>query len=208
MKKILLILVLLIAAFWAYKYFKTDDAKAVHEKPKPVAVSVHSEAFNQSLADMLTVYYAMTDGFVNWDSSVVNTQANRLQGSLDNLLMDELKMDSVIYQTALFPFENARSGVGAILSATDWEGKRRGLQDLSENIRMLLITVKYDGATLYWQECPMAFGEGVRGNWLSAEETVVNPYLGNKDPQYGATMLHCGETKATIGPSTTDQPAQ
>lgn len=207
MKKLLLILVLVIAAFLVYKYaFKKSEPE--REKPAAIAVSAHSEAFNESVADMLNAYYTMTDGFVNWDSAAVNTNAIHLQDALNKLQMDELKKDTVIYETALFPFDNAKNGVASIISASGWEDKRRTLQDLSENIRMLLITVKYDGGTVYWQECPMAFGEGNRGNWLSANEKVVNPYLGNKDPKYGATMLNCGETKAKIYFSHADSTAQ
>ena len=69
---------------------------------------------------------------------------------------------------------------------------------------MLLITIKYDQGVVYWQECPMAFGENTIGNWLSAEEKVINPYLGAKDPKYGATMLNCGETKEKINFSVPD----
>ncbi len=207
MKKLLLFLVVLVAAFLVYKYAFKKNAPP-HEKPEAVAVSTHSDAFNTSVSDMLTSYYGMTDGFVNWDSSVVNAAALHLGQALDKLMMDELKKDTVIYETALFPFENARQATASIVSAGTWEEKRRALQDLSENIRILLITVKYDGATVYWQECPMAFGEGIRGTWLSADEKVVNPYLGNKDPKYGATMLHCGETKAKIEFSAAESAAQ
>jgi hypothetical protein len=61
-----------------------------------------------------------------------------------------------------------------------------------------LTAVKYDRAELYWQECPMAFGEDRPGNWISKTKDVRNPYLGTKDPQYGNKMLNCGAPKYTI----------
>ena len=140
----------------------------------------------------------MNGGFVNWDSTTVNQYAGALQKSLNGFRTDDLKIDSTIYQTALFPLDNAKNSVATILTSGDWAGKRRALQDLSDNLRTLLITVKYDQGVVYWQECPMAFGEGMAGNWLSNKEEVVNPYLGNKDPQFGASMLNCGETKMKI----------
>lgn len=198
MKKLLLVVLLIIAAFVVYKYvFKKDDHK-VKETPKALAVSAHSDTFNQSVKDILSAYYALTDGFVNWDTSSVNKNAVALQAAINNLKVDELKRDSIIYETVLFPLENTRNSVASILTADNWEGKRKSLQDLSENLRMLLITIKYDQEVVYWQECPMAFGEGTIGNWLSNNEKVINPYLGKKDPKYGATMINCGETKETI----------
>ena len=44
----------------------------------------------------------------------------------------------------------------------------------------------------------MAFGEGKEANWISNGVEIVNPYLGKRDPTYGAGMLHCGEVKDTI----------
>lgn len=197
MKKFLLLLALVAGVFLVYKFFfKKDEPKP--DKPKPIAVSKHSEAFNQSVNIILTDYYNMNGGFVNWDSTTVNQSAGALQKSLNGFRTDDLKIDSTIYQTALFPLDNAKNSVATILTSGDWAGKRRALQDLSDNLRTLLITVKYDQGVVYWQECPMAFGEGMAGNWLSNKEEVVNPYLGNKDPQFGASMLNCGETKMKI----------
>ncbi|MFT4095271.1 MAG: hypothetical protein QM640_16695 [Niabella sp.] len=199
MKKLLLIVILVAAAFLIYKYaFKKNAANNEKEAPRSLAVRAHSREFDQSVNDMLSGYYGLTDGFVNWDSAAVNTQAARLETALKGVKTDELRKDTAIYQTALFPLDNAKGNVSTILTGNGWEEKRRGLQELSENLRMFLITIKYNKDTVYWQECPMAFGENTIGNWLSAKATVVNPYLGRKDPQFGATMINCGETKEKI----------
>lgn len=197
MKKLLIVIVVAVGAFLIYKkFFKKNEPAA--EEPKPISVSKHSDVFNRSVDDILNGYYQMTEGFVNWDADKVNTTSTGLQKALDSLKVDELKKDSSIYQTILFPWDNAKNNIAAIVSSVDWNGKRRALQDLSDNLRTLLLTVKYDRAVVYWQECPMAFGEGMAGNWLSRKQEVINPYLGNKDPQYGATMLNCGENKSKI----------
>ena len=203
MKKLFLILLLLVAAYLIYKYaFKKDEPKGA--APQSLAVSAHSEAFNTSVDAMLKNYFAMTDGFVNWDSSAVNKNAAALLESVGKLDMEDLKKDSIIYQTALSPVENLKSNAGAIISEGDWTAKRYALRDLSDNLRNFLITVKYDADPVYWQECPMAFGEGNSGNWLSKDEAITNPYLGKKDPKYGASMLSCGETKQKIDFSVPD----
>ncbi|MCH5598566.1 DUF3347 domain-containing protein [Niabella ginsengisoli] len=207
MKKLLLVVILLVVAFLIYRYaFKKDEPK--EEAPKGLAVSVHSEAFNASVDAVLKNYFAMTEGFVNWDSTVVNKGAANMLESVNNLALEDLKKDSMIYQTALFPVENLKSNAAAISGENDWAAKRYALRDLSDNLRNFLITVKYDAEPVYWQECPMAFGEGNSGSWLSDKEAIVNPYLGKKDPKYGATMLACGETKQKIDftvPDTTQQ---
>ena len=197
MKKLLILLLVVVGAFLIYKYFfKKDEPKG--EEPKPLAVSQHSDVFNESVNNVLNYYYQMADGFVNWDQETVNKSSEGLKIALDSFKVEELKKDSTIYETALFPLENARASATAINASADWKERRRSLQDLSDNLCTLLLTVKYDQGIVYWQECPMAFGDGMAGNWLSDKEEVVNPYLGTKDPQYGNTMLNCGETKMKI----------
>ena len=197
MKKLLGIIAILIVAFLVYKYVSKEKEPAGPE-PQGLAVSAHSEDFNKSVADLLDSYYSMTDAFVNWDSSGVNKNAVALQAAIENFKAEELKKDSVIYETVLFPLDNSKNNVASIIQSSDWTEKRHSLQDLSENLRSLLITIKYDQGVVYWQECPMAFGEGASGSWLSNAEKIINPYLGKKDPKYGETMLNCGEIKETI----------
>ncbi|WP_346238270.1 DUF3347 domain-containing protein [Niabella insulamsoli] len=204
MKKLLLVLVVLVAAFLVYKYaFKKDEP--AKDEPKPLAVSAHSAAFNASVEAVLKSYYAMNDGFVNWDSAVVNQQAAALVDAANKLDLEDLKKDSMIYETALYPVENIKGNADAIAAEADWTAKRQALRDLSDNLRNFLITVKYDAAVVYWQECPMAFGENSPGSWLSSQEAIVNPYLGKKDPKYGESMLSCGETKQKIDFAAADE---
>ncbi|MFV0607181.1 MAG: DUF3347 domain-containing protein [Niabella sp.] len=197
MKKFLLFLLILAGGFLVYKfYFKKEKPKG--DKPQPIVVSQHSKEFNHAVENILDAYFNMNEGFVNWDSTVVNKEAEKLRQTLKEFNIDELKKDSVIYETVLFPLNNAVSAVTNIQTETEWLKKRQGLQDLSDNLRTLLLTIKYDQRIVYWQECPMAFGEGMSGNWLSNKEDVVNPYLGKKDPKYGDGMLNCGKTKMAI----------
>jgi hypothetical protein len=168
-------------------------------KPEPIHVSKHSEAFNLSMGNVLNNYYKMAEGFVNWDTAVINSSGNELRISLDSLKLDELKKDSSgIYESALDPLANSKAEVMSILSDPSFSEKRGSLNILSDNLRLLITSVKYDRAILYWQECPMAFGEDRPGNWLSSTKEVRNPYLGTKDPQYGNKMLNCGAPKYII----------
>ena len=69
---------------------------------------------------------------------------------------------------------------------------------IGESIYPLLKTIHYDGNTLYWQNCPMAFGEDKGANWISNTAEIINPYLGKNHPEFKGTMLHCGEVKDSI----------
>ncbi|ANH80857.1 hypothetical protein A8C56_07565 [Niabella ginsenosidivorans] len=197
MKKLLILVLMLAAAFLIYR-FAFKKKRAPREKPVPVAVSEQSAGFNQSMNSILSSYYRMTEGFVNWDTAAVGSAATGLETALKQLNVEELKKDTTIYQTALYPLELAKTNTATIAAGRDWTERRHALNDLSDNIRTLLLTIKYDQAPVYWQECPMAFGEGESGDWLSSKAEIINPYLGNKDPKYGKSMLNCGENKMTI----------
>lgn len=190
---------LLLAGIIRFLFFAAGGgSNSSGPKPESLAVSKHSEAFNNSISAVLNAYYKMTEGFVNWDTAAIGSSGNELKIALDSLKIDELQKDSVIYQTALEPYANAKTELKAILADPSIDEKRGSLNILSDNLRNLLVIVKYDRAKIYWNECPMAFGEDKPGNWLSKTTEVRNPYMGIKDPQYGDKMLDCGGPKDTI----------
>jgi Protein of unknown function (DUF3347) len=202
MKKVLAvlgILVLLFAAFIWYFYFGGKRRVNSGPKPVPIAVSKHSDVFNKSVGEVLNEYYNLAEAFVNWDTNSINKYGNAIKTALDNLKLEELKADTTgIYESALDPVANAKTEVENILGNSSIDAKRTSLNALSENLRLLLIVVKYDREKMYWQECPMAFGEEKPGNWLSKTIAVRNPYLGTQHPEYKDQMLHCGGPKDTI----------
>jgi len=167
-------------------------------KPQPITVSKHSDIFNNSVEALLNAYYQMTEGFVSGDTTAINKAGYELRTALDSLKIDELQKDSIIYQTALDPYNNAKIELSSILADPSIDEKRGSLNILSDNLRNLLVIVKYDRAKVYWQECPKAFGEEQPGNWLSKTDEVRNPYQGIKDPIHGDKMLNCGGPKETI----------
>jgi hypothetical protein len=197
----LLAFLLLLTGLFRYFFIGSGGGGSHKSGPPPVSlrVSKHSDAFNQSMGNILTAYYKMTEGFVNWDTSIINSSGNELRISLDSLKLEELRKDTTgIYESALDPLANAKAEVASILADPSIAEKRGSLNILSDNLRNLLVVVKYDRGKIFWQECPMAFGEDRPGNWLSQTIDVRNPYLGTKDPQYGDKMLNCGGPKDTI----------
>ena len=82
---------------------------------------------------------------------------------------------------------------------TDIQEMRKDFKSLSENLYPSFFkTINYEGAKMYWQNCPMAFGTDMGANWISKTTETINPYLGKNHPEFKATMLHCGLVKDTI----------
>ena len=182
-------ILLLVIGFVRYFIFPGDGGAAANEpKPVPLTVSKHSESFNVSIEKVLNVYYMLTDGFVKEDTSIINQSGYNLKAAVDSFKVEELKQDSLIYETALQPLKNIKSEIASIIADPSIKEKRGSLNILSNELFTLLSTVRYDLAKLYWQECTSAFGEDKPGNWLSKTEQSANPY-GQKD---------CAEIKTNI----------
>lgn len=199
MKKALAILVVLVAAavlVWQFGFKKQKEDEG--PKQQPIAQSKYSESFNNAVQKVMTAYYQMADGFVNWDTTAVNTYSTALKTALDSVNMDEIKKDSLIYETAITYFENVKAELQGLILDEGLEDKRGALNILSQNMYDLLRVVKYDAAKVYLQECPMAFNDVNPGNWLSPTDAVKNPYLGTSHPRYGKSMLSCGGPKDTL----------
>ncbi len=178
---------------------RPKGTQQVAPKQEALPVSKHSDGFNADVNTLLSDYDKLTEGFVAWDSSGVAATAQTLTKDLDNLKMEELKKDSSgIYETALTFVDNAKGELQTISSEKNITPQRHALNNLTDNLRQFLNTVKYDREKLYLQECPMAFNDTEPGQWLSKKQEIRNPYMGLHHPTYGKGMLVCGETKQTI----------
>jgi hypothetical protein len=201
MNRILIVIILLLAGFAVYWFnFRT---KAVVEGPKqqPLRTSRHSAAFDSSFEHLISHYFTLKDAFVEADSIKAKDAAKEFVAVVDSLKIDELKTDSaVIYQSVSMQLNDIKTNTEDILKQQDLTSMRQAFWSVSENVYPLLKSIHYDGKTLYWQNCPMAFGENKGANWISNTEEIVNPYMGKKHPEYKATMLHCGEVKDSITP--------
>lgn len=203
MKKFLIVLLLLLVlGFAVWKVIFDKKKKPSGPKPEPIAVSQHSDAFNQSMQQMMNAYYAMTEAFVNWDTATVNKTTAELKNSLDSLKLQEMEKDSAIYPTVQIQWEAIKTEIAGLIADEGLSEKRASLNMLSQQIFDLLRIVRYDAAKVYYQECPMALNDyEVPAFWLSNEgqdEQRRNPYLGLHDPKYSKGMLKCGETRDSI----------
>lgn len=200
MKKVLLLLGIILVACGVWYFAVKGNKKPAHVKESvPLAVSRHSDSFNLAIKSILTAYYDLSESMVNWDTAVVTKNIAALQVALNGFNVEDLKKDTTgIYESALDPYVNMRNEVAGMATLPTLDARRSSFNNMSDNLRTLLLVTQYDRAKVYWQECPMAFGDNKPGNWLSATEDIRNPYLGTKHPQYKDEMLHCGGTKDTI----------
>ena len=199
MKKIVWILVILVIAFSIYWLkFRTVNSFEV-EKAQALKASIHSGIFNNSIDTMMNAYFNLKAAFVEADTLMAKTAAKKFLVIADSIKLDELKKDtSGIVETASMQLNDIKANAESLLKQLNITEMRQDFRMVGESIYPLLKTIHYGGKTLYWQNCPMAFGEGKEANWISNTEEIINPYLGKKDPEYKATMLHCGEVKDSI----------
>ena len=203
MKRLLIALVILAVvafALWRFVFKKEDEP----EGPKPVGLTVskHTDSFNQSMMAAMNSYYALTEAFVNWDTAKINTSLAEFKTSVDSIRIQEMEKDSAIYPTAQSQWESIKAEIVGMQADTGLYEKKEDLNSLSQQMFDLLRIVKYDGAKVFYQECPMALNNyETAAFWLSTEgdsKKRRNPYLGLYDPKYGRAMLTCGSTRDSI----------
>lgn len=203
MKRFVFILIaLIVIAFVAWRFvFKKKEGPS---GPKPVglAVSKHTDDFNQSMMNAMNSYYALTEAFVNWDTTKINTSLAEFKVSVDSIRIQEMEKDTAIYPTVQSQWESIKAEIIGMQADTAIYEKREDLNSLSQQMFDLLRIVKYDAAKVFYQECPMALNNYESSAfWLSTEgdsKKRRNPYLGLHDPKYGRAMLTCGSTRDSI----------
>ncbi len=200
MKKIILISLLLVLAYVGWKWYSSSRNSAPSgPKQEAITLKKHSQSFNQAVANSMNAYFDIAAAFVDADTSKVKEHNRRFIQLLDSIPMDELKKDTAnIYDVAMSSFGSIKANAESILIQADITEMRKDFSMVSENLYPFFKIINYEGEKMYWQNCPMAFGDDAGANWISKTTDVVNPYLGKNHPQYKATMLHCGMVKDTI----------
>ena len=200
MKKILAIVFLVVVLFGIWKIFgNRTDGNSVTDKLEPIRTLAHSGVFNQSLSNVVNSYLDLTSSFVNDDSINVKVRVTKFIGCLDSLKLEELQKDSNSnYTTVKAQASDIKTNAQAILQETQLTEMRKDYKMVSENLFPFLKTMGYKGQKLYFDNCPMAFGEDKDGSWISNSKEIVNPYMGKHHPEYKSAMIHCGEINDTI----------
>ena len=201
MKKIMLGLLFLILAIAGYYWYMFSKAGGGDNGPKQesIVLKKHSELFNQSVAGAMNAYFDMAAAFVEADTVKIKENGRKFIQLMDSIPMDELKKDTAnIYDVAISSFAGIKSNAASILMMTDIQEMRKDFSMVSENLYPFFKLINYEGNNMYWQNCPMAFGDDKGANWISKTKEIFNPYLGKNHPEFKGTMLHCGMVKDTI----------
>ncbi len=191
MKRILVVFVVVVAilALW-FLFFKPTHKPTTLIQPQTTATKKHSSEFDQQITALINSYMAMKNAFVDADTSEIKAKTANFIASADSLHLNELQeKDSSIYMAVQQNVSDIKANANPILEETDITEMRHDFSMVSENLYPFLKTIGYEGEKLYWQNCPMAFGEDKPANWLSKTSTIYNPYLGKKaPPQSGENM--------------------
>jgi len=198
MKRLLILIAILIIGFAVWFFLFRGKEGPSEPKQEALKTTVNSDNINKSVADMVSGYLDMKNAFVDADTAVIKSATKQFIGKVDSMKLDELKKDSLIYASAEMQIGDMKSNAAGVLNEKNISEMRKGFQMVSESLYPLLKTIGYKGHTLYWQNCPMAFGEGKDASWISNSEEIMNPYLGKNHPEWKSGMLHCGETKDSI----------
>lgn len=201
MKKVLLIALLLILGVIGYYWYQFSRSGGRNKGPKqqPVALKKHSETFNLAVSSAMSAYFDMKSAFVDADTVIAKQSCRKFIQLMDSIPLTELKNDTAsIYETAQADHSNIKSNAESLLVQTDILEMRKDFSMVSENLYPFFRTINYEGEKMYWQNCPMAFGDDKGANWISNTMEVINPYLGKNHPEFKSSMLHCGEVKDTI----------
>lgn len=203
MKKLLFFLVVVVIAagvYWLFFKPAGNNTNAVAtQEDAPIVSKKHSQTFNDRVSAAVSSYLLMKDAFVNADSVAAKAEAVNFRGLVSEIPLAELNSDqSQIADAARQQVSDIQANVEPIEKGETLAEMRRDFFMVSENLYPFLKTIGYEGEKLYWENCPMAFGEGEEANWLSNSPEISNPYLGNKHPVYKSAMVNCGEVKDSI----------
>ncbi|PRY01411.1 uncharacterized protein DUF3347 [Pontibacter ummariensis] len=149
-----------------------EDMDMMQENEAVTAVSTEGEpAF-------VVAYMNIKNALVNDNYEQVQQAASNLQEGLEKSELTEEQRSQL------------KESASQLAGAQDIEAQRKAFVQLS---RQLYEVVKNNDVTdkpLYWQHCPMAMNNQ-GANWLSYEEQVRNPFMGQKMPG-------CGSVEETI----------
>jgi hypothetical protein len=191
---LLIVVILAIIGYWL-NAIHNGSIGTGGPKQEAIKIRKHSAEFNNGIDTLLSAYLFLKDALVKNDTSNAKIGCADMITISDTMHLEELKKDTVgVFSTAQMVVGIIRGNAQSLLQEKDIAGMRTDFKMISEYLYPLLKAIHYDGNNLYWQNCPMAFGDGNDASWISTSAAIENPYKGNAD----ASMEHCGETKDSI----------
>ncbi len=147
-----------------------------------------SSKFQNQLKDVFTDYIGLKDALVNDNAKKAQAAGKQISQSLNKVDM-KLLSDEKAHSHWMTILKELKTSANAIENNTVLETQRTLFNHLSAN---MISSLKLFGINqkVYVEFCPMV-DSNKGAYWLSADKEIRNPY-------YGASMLTCGEVKATI----------
>lgn len=128
-------------------------------------------------------YLSVSTALVNSDADEASQKAEAFLSSLQALEKTPLQpSEKKAVESALPELKKAASDIAA---GKNLKTQREALKSLSSAMFSLTKAFPHQ-KPVYYNNCPMA-----KGNWLSEEKAIRNPY-------YGSQMLSCGKTVETL----------
>lgn len=141
-----------------------------------------SDTFQKQLKSAVEKYLDLKDALVDSKAEQASDAAAQLISELENV--DNSLLNSGAQDHWMEQLNGIKEQAESIADETQIESQRKSFFALSELLVESVREFGIDGV-IYYQYCPMAFdGEGAY--WLSEDEEIRNPYLGEE-------MLECGE---------------
>jgi Cu(I)/Ag(I) efflux system membrane fusion protein len=159
-----------------------------HSTHLPDYTETTPESFKKQLLNLSSSYLNLKDALVATNSIEAQKAINEVSASLAKIDMSLLKGEA--HDFWMEQLEAMQTHSEKIAASDKIEEQRAQFDFLSQ---ALIKSVKVFGigeATLYVQHCPMA-NDNNGADWLSAQESIKNPYFGDQ-------MLTCGSIKTTI----------
>jgi membrane fusion protein, copper/silver efflux system len=168
---------------------KNDQSEtAVNSKTEKTEQAAISPKAKEALKPIYQEYLNLKDALAADNLANAKKAGIAMQKSLSKVDMSLFSGDS--YEIWMKHQNNLKLALKPVPNFKTIEEVRKAFHSISEAMIALTNSFKPFGQTLYVQYCPMV--DGNKGaNWLSQFEEIKNPY-------FGAAMLKCGETKATI----------
>lgn len=135
------------------------------------------------LAVLLPSYQGIKSALVNDDQEQAKQAAGAMLEKLGSI--DRAKLNQQQGGLLAEHEKELGSSLNQIVQAQDISTLRQSFASLSNQMYQLVKEGNLTSPTLYWQHCPMALN-GQGANWLSTEEKVRNPFLGQKMPGCGS----------------------
>ncbi|GAB5552901.1 MAG: hypothetical protein Sapg2KO_24920 [Saprospiraceae bacterium] len=159
-----------------------------HSTHLPDYTETTPQSFKKQLLNLSSSYLSLKDALVSTNSIEAQKAIDEVSASLANIDMSLLKGEAHDFWMEQLGAMQTHSE--KIATSNKIEEQRAQFDFLSQ---ALIKSVKVFGigeATLYVQHCPMA-NDNNGADWLSAQESIKNPYFGDQ-------MLTCGSIKTTI----------